>query len=82
MFRQCWPLMGAGVAVFMYQVIFATVFERSPVGAAYPNGQVISGHALPAGFLTAAEAAALQRIAAKVVLDEDGRLRSEWRRRS
>ena len=64
----------------MRQVIYATIFGRSTLGAAFPDGQTIDGHALPrAGTLLNAEyAASLQRIADAVVLGPDGRRRVAW----
>jgi len=53
-------------------VFYATLFGRSPVGAAFPDGRTeVDGMRLPA-LAGAAEAAALQRIAAAVVLEHMG----------
>ena len=53
-------------------VFYASLFGRSPVGAAYPDGQtVVDGMRLPA-LADPEEAATLQRIAAAVVLKHMG----------
>ena len=68
-------------------VMFATLFGRSPIGAAWPDGQLVNGEPLPLArrgdgpvLMSAEWAAALQRIAHKVVLDESGRRRKAWER--
>mmetsp|Transcript_118764 Transcript_118764/g.298696 ORF Transcript_118764/g.298696 Transcript_118764/m.298696 type:complete len:466 (+) Transcript_118764:61-1458(+) len=47
-------------------VFFATLFEESPIGAAWPQGQVVDGMALPT--IDGQDAATLQRLAHEVVL--------------
>eukprot|EP01046_Picozoa_sp_COSAG06_P029571 COSAG06_NODE_2749_length_6349_cov_6.086400_5_plen_201_part_00 len=68
-------------------VMYATLFGKSPVGAAWPDGQVIDGNALPLAvrpgapeLMNADDAAALQRIAEAVVLGADGERRAAWTR--
>ena len=59
-------------------VFYATLFGRSPVGAAYPDGDtVVDGMKLPA-ILDAEDAEALQRIAARIVLPEK-HMRAWWK---
>ena len=70
-------------------ILYATLFGRSPVGAATPAGQVADGLELPGddairgdgvvGALTKTEARALQQIAADVVLEDRDQY---WRIRS
>ena len=47
-------------------VFYAVLFGKSPVGAAWPNAQVVDGMQMP--VVDAGEAASMQRIAADVVL--------------
>jgi|EP01047_Picozoa_sp_COSAG01_P018418 hypothetical protein len=72
-------------------VLFATLFKKSPIGAAHPDGQVINGMPLPHGSwppeapaLTAADALSLQRIAHQVVLGHDTKFSRHnlWKRPS
>lgn len=61
-------------------VFYATIFREAPTGAAAPAGQIVDGAAVPGagairgdgavGAVTADEAAALQRVAAAVVLPD------------
>ena len=67
-------------------VMFATIFKTSPIGANYPNGQLINGYPLPDatihGVLSAADASALQRVAHAVVLGDEGERHALWSRQS
>lgn len=56
-------------AISMYLnalVFFATLFKKSPIGAAWPNGQTVDGMLMP--IVDAEDAKAMQRIAHDVVL--------------
>lgn len=75
-------------------VMYATLFGKSPIGAAWPDGQIVNGEALPVAqrhdggeggrpgpvLMDAPTALSLQKIAHAVVLGADGRRRSVWQR--